>query len=241
MLTKGFKDWFLQENADIVCLQEIKAQTEDLCKIDYLFSDYHFYINSAERKGYSGVAVYSKKEPEQVLFGLSDPRFDNEGRVIRMKFKQYWLMNIYFPNGQRSQDRVEYKLDFYATLLNLCNEIHNKGEKIIITGDFNTAHKPIDLANPKENETTSGFLPEERLWITRYLQNGFSDIYREKYPEKIEYTWWTYRFNARSRNIGWRIDYYLISESLLDSVQNVIHESSVLGSDHCPVKLIIKS
>jgi len=173
-------------------------------------------------------------------FGLDDIRFDDEGRVIWLRFPEFTLYNIYFPNGQRSQERVTYKLDFYSRLLDLCNEQHRQGQNIIITGDFNTAHQEIDLANPKANSTTSGFLPEERVWVTRYLENGFSDAFRMLYPDKVQYTWWTYITNARARNVGWRLDYYLVTNSLMDRVRSVTIQDQIMGSDHCPVTIEIE-
>jgi exodeoxyribonuclease-3 len=170
---------------------------------------------------------------------LGEERFDVEGRVIRTRGEDFLLYNIYFPNGQRGQERVDYKLDFYARLLEICDALHAAGENIILTGDFNTAHLPIDLAHPKENETTSGFLPEERVWVDKFLEHGFVDVYRRLYPERVQYTWWTYRMGARQRNIGWRIDYFLVSEKLAGRVKDVIIHDNVTGSDHCPVELII--
>jgi exodeoxyribonuclease-3 len=156
-----------------------------------------------------------------------------------MRFEKFTLYNIYFPNGQRGKDRVDYKLEFYAALLEECKRLHDQGESIIITGDFNTAHNDIDLANPRENEKTSGFLPEEREWIDIYLNNGFIDVFRELYPDSVKYTWWTYRVNARARNIGWRLDYYLTSNGFTGEVKDVVVHDDVLGSDHCPVSLIL--
>jgi exodeoxyribonuclease-3 len=198
------------------------------------------FWNPAVRKGYSGVATFTKKRPIEFKYGLGIERFDHEGRVIQTSFEDFILFNIYFPNGQRDHGRLQYKLDFYAYLLEYCDQLHGDGNRIILTGDFNTAHQPIDLRNPKQNENTSGFMPEERAWIDRYLQNGFVDIYREKYPEREEYTWWTYRSGARSRNIGWRLDYFLISRNLADQVEDVVIFSEVNGSDHCPVVLKIR-
>jgi len=171
---------------------------------------------------------------------MDAPKFDIEGRVIRTRYPNFILFNIYFPNGQRGSDRVEYKLDFYAHLLEICDSLHASGENIIITGDFNTAHMPIDLKNPKENETTSGFLPEERDWVQKFLDHEFIDAYRMLHPDREQYTWWTYRFNARQRGIGWRIDYFLISPHLEEKIQDVIIHDDILGSDHCPVELIME-
>ena len=199
----------------------------------------HMKWNPAERPGYSGVATFYRHEPADVFLGLDDVRFDNEGRVIRNRFQDFILYNIYFPNGQRGQERLDFKLGFYERLLEQCDALHRSGDKIIITGDFNTAHMPIDLKNAKANQKTSGFLPEERAWVQKFLDHGFVDIYRRLYPEKIQYTWWTYRMNARARGIGWRLDYFLISEALAAQVRDVIIHESVPGSDHCPVELII--
>ncbi len=200
---------------------------------------YEYFWNPAERAGYSGVTVFTKHKPLEFGFGLGEERFDSEGRVIWMRFADFLIFNIYFPNGQRGKDRVDYKLEFYDHLLEICNRYHRNGEKIIITGDFNTAHREIDLANPKENSVVSGFLPEERAMIDRYLENGFKDMFREIYPDRVQYTWWTYRFRARERNIGWRLDYYLISDALAPKVKDVIIQDQVMGSDHCPVSLCI--
>lgn len=237
ILKKGFKDWALAHSADVLCLQEVKAGAHQLTDEQKDFPGYGFIWNSAERPGYSGVASLFKTAPADIEFGLGEPRFDVEGRVIRTRHPGFLLYNIYFPNGQRGQERVEYKLDFYARLLNICDELHASGENIIITGDFNTAHAPIDLRNPKENANTSGFLPHERAWVDKFLEHGFVDVYRNLYPDRIQYTWWTYRMNARQRNVGWRLDYFLISEKLLSRVKNVTIHDDVPGSDHCPVTL----
>lgn len=238
-INKGFTDWAKSYSTDVLCLQEIKAFPEQIPDEVRNLPEHVVYINSAKRPGYSGVASLFKNEPLEIRHGLGIEEFDDEGRVIRSKHKDFYLYNIYFPNGQRGQDRVDFKLSFYETLLSECNELHKQGEKIIITGDFNTAHTEIDLANPKENSKTSGFLPEEREMITKYLNNGFKDAYRELYPDKVEYTWWTYRFGARRRNIGWRLDYFLVSDELMKDVNNVVILRDIEGSDHCPVTLDI--
>lgn len=236
-LGKNLKTWMLEQAPDVFCLQEIKATPQQLTDEQRDFPGYHAVWNPARRPGYSGVATFSKREPAEVRLGLGEERFDVEGRVIRTRYEDFLLYNIYFPNGQRGYDRVAYKLDFYARLLEICDALHAAGENIILTGDFNTAHQPIDLARPAENETTSGFLPEERAWVQKYLDHGFVDIYRRLYPERAQYTWWTYRMGARRRNIGWRIDYFLVSEGLIGRVRDVIIHEGVIGSDHCPVEL----
>ncbi len=236
---KGALNWIWEQGAELICLQEIKAKQEQVPEEIKNVPDYKAFWNPAERPGYSGVATYTKIEPSFVGMGLDNPRFDVEGRVIRTDMEDFVLFNIYFPNGQRGHDRVQYKLDFYEHLLQICDALQCDGKNIIITGDFNTAHQEIDLANPKENIATSGFLPEERVWIARYLDHGFIDVYRDLYPERQQYTWWNYRFGARRRNIGWRIDYFLVTEGLKHKVEDVIVWEEVLGSDHCPVTLVL--
>jgi exodeoxyribonuclease III len=223
-------------------LQEIKSRPEQLSPEQHqILSSYPSIIwNPAERPGYSGVATFVKTQPLEAVLGMQSPEFDNEGRIIQTRFPDFRLFNIYFPNGGEENARVPYKLDFYARLLELCDSLHASGEKIILTGDFNTAHKEIDLKNPKANEKSTGFLPEERVWITRYLEHGFVDAYRHLYPERVQYTWWTYRFNARAKNVGWRLDYFLLSESLIPQVEDVIVHEEVMGSDHCPVTLVLR-
>lgn len=225
---------------NLLCLQEIKARPDQLTDEQRDIPGYQTIWNPAERPGYSGVATLAREEPQEIQLGMDVPQFDVEGRVIRTRHPDFLLYNIYFPNGQRGKDRVDYKLDFYAHLLEACDDLHAAGENIIITGDFNTAHMPIDLKNPKENEKTSGFLPEEREWVSKFLEHGFVDVYRELYPDREQYSWWTYRFNARARGIGWRLDYFLVSKTLESRVKDVIIHEDVMGSDHCPVELILE-
>jgi exodeoxyribonuclease III len=239
-LQKGIDHWVQEFQPDVLCFQEIKARAEQFDPSAFTNLGYECVWNSAERPGYSGVGVLFKILPEKIAFGLGDPKFDNEGRVIRLSFNEFELFNIYFPNGGRTLERVPYKLEFYSYLLNICDDLHKEGKAIIITGDFNTAHREIDLKHPKENQKNTGFLPEERVWIDYYLQHGFVDIYRELYPDRVQYTWWTYRMNARQKGVGWRLDYYLVSKTLHQKVSDVIIHEDVKGSDHCPVTLMIK-
>ncbi len=238
-LKKGLADWVKQDDPDVLCLQEVKARPEQIPDTERLIDGYDLFWNPAERAGYSGVATYTRRAPLEWGFGLGDDRFDNEGRVIWMRFEEFRLFNIYFPNGQRGKERVDYKLDFYSRLLDLCDQYHADGETVIITGDFNTSHNDIDLANPRQNSTVSGYLPEERAWIDKYLEHNFRDVYRDLYPDRVQYTWWTYRFGARGRNIGWRLDYYLVSSPFAQRVKDVQIWDQIEGSDHCPVSLII--
>jgi exodeoxyribonuclease-3 len=237
-IKKGVLSWLWNQNADVICLQEIKVKPEQLATEDFLSLDaYYTYWNPAERPGYSGVATLSREKPLEVAMGLDRPEFDLEGRVICTRYPQFLLFNIYFPNGQRSHERVEYKLAFYARLLEICDQLHSAGERIVLCGDFNTAHQEIDLKNARQNANTSGFLPEERVWIDRYLESGFVDIFRRRYPGRVQYTWWTYIGKARERNTGWRLDYYLISEALVPTIEDTMIHDEVPGSDHCPVSL----
>jgi exodeoxyribonuclease-3 len=238
-LDKNALDWAFAQNPDALCLQEVKARPEQLSAEQRAKLKLPFVWNAAERAGYSGVTTFHRNPPEGITLGMGDPKFDVEGRIIQTVWAGLRLFNIYFPSGQRGHDRVEYKLEFYARLLDVCRSLHEQGEQIVITGDFNTAHQPIDLKNPKANGKTSGFLPEEREWVQKFLDNGFVDAYRALHPERVQYTWWTYRLNARERGIGWRLDYFLVSEALLPRVRDVVIHDGVMGSDHCPVELIL--
>lgn len=239
-LTKGAWDWVQQEQPDVLCLQEIKARPEQIPdEYRQKFNSHQVYWNPSVKPGYSGVATFTSIPLLAVDYGIGRDEFDHEGRVIRTKFPGFYLFNVYFPSGQRGMDRVGYKLEFYSHLLNTCDQMHASGERLIICGDFNTAHNEIDLRYPKANQKTSGFLPEERAWIDTYLSHGFVDIYRVLFPDRVEYTWWTYLRNARKNNTGWRLDYFLISEALIPLVKDVIIHSDILGSDHCPVSLLI--
>ena len=238
-LKKDVLPWIQEQSADVMCLQETRVLPEQLTEEQRTVPGYEITWNPAEKKGYSGVSTWTKETPRETTLGLGEERFDSEGRVIRTRHPDFYLYNIYFPNGQRGHERVEYKLDFYENLLETCNALHAAGESVIITGDFNTAHNEIDLKNHKSNHKTSGFLPEERAMIDKYLEHGFVDPFRHLYPDKEQYSWWSFRGNARANNVGWRIDYFLISEKLLPRVQDVIIYDNVTGSDHCPVELQI--
>ena len=240
-LRKNAWDWVKEFNPEVVCYQEIKARPDQLTKKQMAsFSPYELFWNPAERPGYSGVLTFTQGVEVEHTAGLGIEKFDVEGRVIQTKFPDFRLFNIYFPNGGRDLERVPYKLEFYAELLNYCNKLHKQGENIIITGDFNTCHEEIDLKNHASNHGSTGFLPEEREWITKYLDNGFVDAFRHLYPEKEQYTWWHLVTRARERNVGWRLDYFLVSEALMPSVEDVVIHDEVLGSDHCPVTLYLK-
>jgi exodeoxyribonuclease-3 len=240
LLGKGVWDWVHDFRPDVLCLQEIKARPDQLTQDQHqVFEPYQTVWNPAQRPGYSGVLTLLDKLEVDTTLGLGIEEFDVEGRVIQSHFEDFTLFNIYFPNGGRDHSRVPFKLDFYAALLELCDAMHERGEQLVICGDINTAHQEIDLKNHKTNHNTTGFLPEERAWITQYLEHGFVDAFRALYPEKEQYTWWTYIGNARARNVGWRLDYFLVSEGLMERVRDVVIHDEVMGSDHCPVTLIL--
>ena len=239
VIKKGFREFVLTEQPDILFIQEVKAKLEQISEDEVNLPGYALLWNAAERPGYSGVAAYYRQIPKKHSLGMGIPEFDGEGRIIRLDYPGVAIFNGYFPNGQRGQDRVDFKLEFYARLLAITQDLVAQGIQVIITGDFNTAHTEIDLANPKENQKTSGFLPEEREWVSKYLEHGFVDVYRQLYPDRVQYTWWTYRFGARSRNIGWRLDYFLVSTGLAGQVNEVVIHDQVGGSDHCPVTMNI--
>ena len=238
---KGFLDWMNNEDPDIICIQETKAKVEQLGSSLIEDHGYHTYWHSAERPGYSGVATFSKVEPLFVQNGLGIDRFDREGRVLISEHENFLLYNIYFPNGQKDEIRLNYKLDFYDELLPIINEQVESGSNVIVTGDWNTAHFPIDLARPKENIKTSGFMPIEREKMDQYVDSGWIDTFRHFNTDPERYTWWTYRFGARQRNVGWRIDYFFVNESFISNIEDAEIHENIMGSDHCPVSITIKN
>lgn len=240
VINKGSFSNLGDNQPDIICLQEIKTHPVNVNFNDTPLSAYQVLWHSAERAGYSGVATFFRNPPDKFQIGLGDPSFDREGRSIFVFYPDFTLINVYVPSGQRDHERVVFKLAFYKKLLDICDQLHAAGQQIIICGDFNTAHQEIDLRNPKANQNTSGFLPEEREWIDHYLNRGFVDAFRCLYPEKVQYTWWTYITNARQRNVGWRLDYFLISKLLMSRVSDVVINDNVFGSDHCPVTLTLQ-
>jgi exodeoxyribonuclease-3 len=231
-----------KEGADIVCVQETKARPEQLSG-DLLEiaagnrKPYHVYWASAKKAGYSGVAIYTKVEPVNVK-PLGIDEFDDEGRVLQAEFKDFTMITAYFPNSQDAGKRLDYKLRFCDAIMKLCKKYRKQGINFLLSGDYNIAHTPIDLARPKENEGSAGYLPEERAWMTSYLSQGFVDTLRHFHPEQAgHYTWWSYRAGARERNVGWRIDYHCINPELLPAVKRSIIRHEIQGSDHCPVEI----
>ncbi len=237
---KGFFQWMQQEDADIVCLQETKAEPAQLTDEFIKPNGYQSFWSAAEKKGYSGVAIYTKKKPVSVVEGIGVKEFDSEGRTLMADYGDFVLFNIYFPNGGAGNKRVPFKMGFYDAFLKNVESLRKKGKKIIITGDVNTAHTEIDLARPKENAKNTGFLPEEREWVSKFLECGYVDTFRHFEKAPGHYTWWDYKTAARARDIGWRIDYFFVSENLLPNLKEAFILKDVLGSDHCPVGIEIK-
>ena len=237
---KGLFDWFIKESPDVLCLQEIKALSEQVPPHLKNPPGYHIIWNPAERKGYSGVVTFTKEKPIEVKTGFGIERFDCEGRILITEFPLFILLNIYFPNGKKNQERLDYKLDFYDTFLGYADNLKAEGKNIVVCGDFNTAHKEIDLARPKENEKISGFLPIERAWIDIFVDHGYVDTFRQFNKEPNQYSWWDYKTRARERNIGWRIDYFFVNNEFISHVKKAFIMQDVMGSDHCPVGIEIE-
>ena len=236
---KGFLEYLEDQNPEIICIQETKAHKEQLTSEILEDHGYFTYWHSGQKKGYSGVATFCKEEPLYVQEGIGIKKYDDEGRVLITEHNKFLLYNIYFPNGQKNEERLKYKLDFYDDLLPLINDQVESGNNVIVTGDWNTAHRPIDLARPNENKNTSGFMPIEREKVDKYILNGWVDTFRLFHEEGGRYSWWTYRFGARDRNIGWRIDYFFVNEGMVEICTDADIHQNIFGSDHCPVSLIL--
>ncbi len=246
---KGGFDWLLQQSADFFCLQETKAHPDQLEEgIRNPLGYYAYFDHSKLRKGYSGVAIYSKNKPDKIDYGLGIEDLDKEGRFLALFFdktssfdKKFVLITAYFPNGAGGPDRLDYKLRFYDAFLKYINKKRKDGYEIIFCGDVNTAHTEIDIARPKENENHTGFLPIERAWIDKVIKSDYVDTFRYQNTEKLgAYTWWDMKTFARDRNVGWRLDYFFISSNLLSNVKKASILNTIFGSDHCPIELILK-
>ena len=234
---KGFLDYFKSEDADIFCLQETKLQEG---QIDLDLEGYHQYWNYAEKKGYSGTAIFTKKEPLNVYYGINMEHHDKEGRVITLEFEDFFMVTVYTPNSQSELARLEYRMEWEDDFRNYLLELSSK-KGVVVCGDLNVAHKEIDLKNPKTNRKNAGFTDEERDKFSTLLSSGFIDTFRYFNPDlEGVYSWWSYRFNARKNNAGWRIDYFLVSNNLEDRIKEAFIDTEILGSDHCPVKLIME-
>jgi exodeoxyribonuclease-3 len=237
VLKKGFLELLEKEQPDILGIQETKLQEPQIPAEVLEPLGYKSAWSFADRKGYSGTAVYYRSVPNRIKTQFDSGTMNGEGRIVEMEFDTFTLFNIYFPNGQMNDERLRFKMTFYDECLDYFNSLRKQGKGLVIMGDYNTAHKEIDLANPKANEERSGFLPEERAWIDKFIANGYIDTFRMFHPEPEQYTWWTYRFKAREKNVGWRIDYIFVSNDLRDRVEDSYILPEVMGSDHCPIGL----
>jgi exodeoxyribonuclease-3 len=242
ILKKDFIGSVRRIDADVLAIQETKLQPEKLDPVMEHIEGYRsFWSFSTRKKGYSGVGLYTRIEPSEVGYGIGIPEYDEEGRILWMDLKDFVFFNVYFPNGQTGEERLRYKLRFYEDFFAYTDALRQRGRNVVIAGDFNTAHNEIDLKNPKANENYSGFLRIERDWMDRIVATGYIDTFRTLYPETVKYSWWTYRFGARKRNIGWRIDYFFVNRAILEKgwIRDALIENEIMGSDHCPVGLII--
>jgi exodeoxyribonuclease-3 len=235
---KGFLDWLRAADPDILCVQETKAHPDQLDQALRCPAGYHTFWAAAEKKGYSGVGLYSKIKPQEVRIGLDIPEFDREGRTIVADYGDFVFIGAYFPNGSRDHSRVPFKMAYKAAFLEYCHRLQVAGKSVIFCGDVNTAHREIDLARPKQNQKTTGFLPQERAWLEEVVAQGYIDTFRYFFPNQTgAYSWWSYIGRARERNVGWRLDYFFVSPDLQDKIQEAAIHADVHGSDHCPVSL----
>ena len=234
-LNKGFEDFFKKIDADIFCLQETKCQEE---QVELEFDGYTSYWNSAEKKGYSGTAIFTKQKPKKVTYGIGIEEHDKEGRVITLEFENFYMVDIYTPNSKRELERLDYRQIWEDEIRKYLLKL-NQSKPVIMCGDLNVAHEEIDLKNPKTNRHNAGFTDEERTKMTELLNAGFIDTFRYMYPEKQEYSWWSYMGHAREKNIGWRIDYFIVSDDIKDKIIDAKIHQEIMGSDHCPVELEI--
>ena len=240
VIKNGFLDWFKTLQPHTLCLQETRLLPEEVPTALLETEGYHFYWNPAEKRGYSGTATFTKAEADNVTT-LGVPEFDKEGRAQFLHYKDYVLVNTYWPNSQEERKRLPYKLDFCVCIGEALDSLVQKGKNVILCGDYNIAHTEIDLARPKQNENSAGYYIEEREAMTEFLARGYEDLYRNRYPDKVGYTWWSYRSGARKRNIGWRIDYFCVNTAFQDQVEDTAIRDDVFGSDHCPLSLTLKS
>jgi exodeoxyribonuclease-3 len=239
--SKGFLEWLNNESPDILCLQETKVSPDQLDADLKEPAGYRTYWNQPERKGYAGVAVFTKEKPGEVRYDFGESKIDLEGRAIIAEFPGFTLCNVYFPNGKSGPERLKYKMAFYDVFLEYADGLKDKGGKLVVCGDVNTAHDEIDLARPKENSKVSGFLPEERAWMDKWVAHGYTDTFRHFHKEPGQYSYWDIKTGARARNVGWRIDYFFVSENLLPRVTKAFIMPEVMGSDHCPIGITLKT
>ncbi|UKN00142.1 exodeoxyribonuclease III [Paracrocinitomix mangrovi] len=236
-LKKDWMDWLKSVDPDVVCVQETKAQKDQLDVAIFEEAGYKSYWHSAEKKGYSGVAIFSKTEPDHVEYGCGIERYDAEGRVLRADYGDFSVLSCYFPSGTTGDERQAFKMEFLADFIKYANELKKERPKLLISGDVNICHTAIDIHNPDRNKDTSGFKPEEREWVTEFLDTGFIDTFRHLNKEPHNYTWWSYRAGARKKNLGWRIDYHFVTDNLGEKLNRSVILSEAVHSDHCPILL----
>ena len=239
-LSKNFPEWLQAENPDIICFQETKAQPDQIDTLIFAELGYTSYLHSAQKKGYSGVAILTKKTPDNVVIGMNNPRYDDEGRVIRADFGDVSVISVYIPSGSSGDERQAFKMDFLSAFLPFITELRKTRPNLVVCGDYNICHKPIDINHPERQVGVSGFLPEERAWLDQFEESGMLDSFRVFDTSADKYSWWSYRGGARSRNVGWRIDYHWVSKSLVEKLQSASILVDVIHSDHCPVKIELK-
>ncbi len=240
-IQKGFISWLAEQAADIICIQELKAEREQVDTQEIEALGYHIYWHSAQKKGYSGVAIFSKIKPNHVEIGCGIEKYDSEGRVIRIDFEHVSVMSVYMPSGSSGDERQAFKMDWLADFHAYVTKLRTQIPHLIISGDYNICHRAIDIHNPKGNATSSGFLPEEREWMENFIQNGFVDTFRLiRSDEPHQYSWWSYRAGARGKNLGWRIDYHLASDKLKERIHNAYILPDAMHSDHCPIVVQLK-
>lgn len=238
-VSKGLPEWLEQENPDILCLQETKLQPDQYPAEPFEALGYHSYLFSAQKKGYSGVAILTKQVPDHVEYGMGISIYDDEGRMIRADYGDLSVISVYHPSGTSGDERQDFKMKWLEAFQKYMADLQKKRPKLIVCGDYNICHEPIDIHDPVRNATNSGFLPEEREWMTRFLSEGFIDTFRMLYPKKQEYTWWSYRFNSRMKNKGWRIDYCMAGEAMRPMLKSAQILNEAVHSDHCPMSLVL--
>lgn len=236
-ISKGLIDWIQQTDPDVLCLQEIKASPEQVGVFELEALGYHHFWYPAQKKGYSGVAIFSKKEPKKVVYGCGIKAYDDEGRILRADFEDLSVMSVYHPSGSSGDERQAFKMKWLSDFQSYINNLKITKPNLILSGDFNICHKAIDIHNPKSNANTSGFLPEEREWMEQFVKSGFTDTFRHFNQEPHQYSWWSYRAGARAKNLGWRIDYNLSTQNLKDRLKRSVILPEAIHSDHCPVLL----
>lgn len=237
---KGFVEWLSQSNADVVCLQEIKAELDQIPLIEINALGYEIHAFSAQKKGYSGVAILSRITPDKVIRGMGMPKYDQEGRFIRADFGDLSVVSVYHPSGSSGDERQDFKMIWLSDFHEYVKKLRQSRPKLVLSGDYNICHQPIDIHDPIRNANSSGFLPEERNWMSQFLNDGFVDTFRHLNKEPMQYSWWSYRANARNNNKGWRIDYHIITENLLPSLKFASIQPDAYQSDHCPIHMILE-